>query len=109
MANTIVDFTGNRIEGGLGVGFRMEPAVNTITIISSNQFIANNNTALIIRNARYPQLYNLPAQVFPFFFLLIIVVCLLICLITYIFDCLHVQKITHKHEILIFELFLIVN
>ncbi|CAG9540523.1 unnamed protein product, partial [Cercopithifilaria johnstoni] len=63
MANTIVDFTGNRIEDGLGVGFRMEPAVNTITIISSNQFIANNNTALIIRNARYPQLYNLPAQV----------------------------------------------
>ncbi|VDM08815.1 unnamed protein product [Wuchereria bancrofti] len=63
MANTIVDFTGNRIEGGLGVGFRMEPAVNTITIISSNQFIANNNTALIIRNARYPQLHNLPAQV----------------------------------------------
>ncbi|VBB30847.1 unnamed protein product [Acanthocheilonema viteae] len=63
MASTIIDFTGNRIEAGLGVGFRMEPAVNTITIISSNQFIANNNTALIIRNARYPQLHNLPAQV----------------------------------------------
>lgn len=63
MANTVVDFTGNRIEAGLGVGFRMEPAVNTIAIISSNQFIANNNTALIIRNSRFPHLHNLPAQV----------------------------------------------
>ncbi|VDN08455.1 unnamed protein product [Thelazia callipaeda] len=63
MANTIIDFTGNRVEDGLGVGFRMEPAVNIIMIISNNQFIANNDTALIIRNARYPYLHNLPAQV----------------------------------------------
>uniref|UniRef100_A0A915PUQ6 SRCR domain-containing protein n=1 Tax=Setaria digitata TaxID=48799 RepID=A0A915PUQ6_9BILA len=63
MSSTIVDFTGNRIEGGSGVGFRMEPAVNIIAVISSNQFIANNNTALIIRNIRFQHLYNLPAQV----------------------------------------------
>ncbi|VDN07716.1 unnamed protein product [Thelazia callipaeda] len=63
MANIIIDFTGNRVEDGLEVGFRMKPAVNIIMIISNNQFIANNDSALIIRNARYPYLHNLPAQV----------------------------------------------
>ncbi|VDK57913.1 unnamed protein product [Gongylonema pulchrum] len=63
MAITVIDITGNRVEGGLGIGFRMEPAVNTIATITSNQFIANNETALLIRNVRHPQLFRLPAQV----------------------------------------------
>ncbi|KHN76827.1 HHIP-like protein 1, partial [Toxocara canis] len=66
VAKTLVDISGNRIEGGYGVGFRMEPAVNTMVVISSNQFLNNNNTALLIRNARHPQLAHLPAQVNPF-------------------------------------------
>lgn len=72
MASTLVDVTGNRVEGGLGVGFRMEPAVNTIATITSNQFIANNDTALLIRNARHPQLFYLPAQVHVTYIYLII-------------------------------------
>lgn len=63
MGIAIVDVTGNRIEGGFGVGFRMEPSVNTLTMISSNQFINNNETALLIRNSKHPQLQNLPAEV----------------------------------------------
>ncbi|TKR61180.1 hypothetical protein L596_028325 [Steinernema carpocapsae] len=61
--NTVLDFTGNRVDGGSGMGFRMEPAVNTITLVSSNQFLNNNNTALMVRNAKFPQLMNLPAEV----------------------------------------------
>ncbi|VDM29722.1 unnamed protein product [Toxocara canis] len=63
VAKTLVDISGNRIEGGYGIGFRMEPAVNTMVVISSNQFLNNNNTALLIRNARHPQLAHLSAQV----------------------------------------------
>ncbi|KAK0410181.1 hypothetical protein QR680_004996 [Steinernema hermaphroditum] len=61
--STVVDFTGNRVDGGSGMGFRIEPAVNTMTLVSSNQFLNNNNTALLIRNAKHPQLVHLPADV----------------------------------------------
>lgn len=71
MAQTFVDISGNDITGGTGMGnstgckrilkfhvlgFRMEPAVNLRLIINSNQFQELNNSALLIRNSRHPQL-----------------------------------------------------
>ncbi|CAD6189688.1 unnamed protein product [Caenorhabditis auriculariae] len=63
VARTYVDVTGNRVEGNLGYGMRIAPAVNILAVISSNQFLNNNDTALYIRNAQWPQLGNLPANV----------------------------------------------
>uniref|UniRef100_A0AC35U2L2 Beta_helix domain-containing protein n=1 Tax=Rhabditophanes sp. KR3021 TaxID=114890 RepID=A0AC35U2L2_9BILA len=60
---TIFDFSGNRIENGTGIGLRIEPAVNIVATITSNKFIAINNSALLIRNAKHPQLISLPAKV----------------------------------------------
>lgn len=63
MSSVLLDISGNRIEGGTGIGFRMEPAVNTIAVISNNQFLSNNNTALLIKNSAHPQLVHLPSEV----------------------------------------------
>ncbi|CEF63163.1 SRCR domain and Parallel beta-helix repeat and Pectin lyase fold/virulence factor domain and Pectin lyase fold domain and C-type lectin-like domain and C-type lectin fold domain and SRCR-like domain-containing protein [Strongyloides ratti] len=60
---TLLDISGNRIERGTGIGFRMEPAVNVLATISSNIFLEINNTALLIRNSKHPQLSILPAKV----------------------------------------------
>lgn len=59
----IVDVTGNRIDGNLGYGMRIAPAVNMHTVINSNQFLHNNDTTLYIRNAQWPELGDLPAEV----------------------------------------------
>uniref|UniRef100_A0A1I7UI11 SRCR domain-containing protein n=1 Tax=Caenorhabditis tropicalis TaxID=1561998 RepID=A0A1I7UI11_9PELO len=59
----LIDITGNRIDGNLGYGMRISPAVNMHTVISSNQFLHNNDTALYIRNAQWPELSGLPAEV----------------------------------------------
>ena len=88
MARTLVDISGNRIEGaiyrtpyrtpsstvpheiyrtlmsgGSGMGVRIAPLVNMHAVISSNQFLANNETALFVKNAPWPQLAGLPANV----------------------------------------------
>ncbi|CAI2352995.1 unnamed protein product [Caenorhabditis sp. 36 PRJEB53466] len=60
---SLIDITGNRVDGNLGFGMRISPAVNMHTLISSNQFLHNNDTALFIRNAQWPQLVHLPAEV----------------------------------------------
>jgi hypothetical protein len=60
---TMVDVTGSRFERGTGMCIRIEPAVNIRLVISSNQFLNNNNTALLIRNREHPQLANLHADV----------------------------------------------
>uniref|UniRef100_A0A0N4ZT88 SRCR domain-containing protein n=1 Tax=Parastrongyloides trichosuri TaxID=131310 RepID=A0A0N4ZT88_PARTI len=62
-AQTILDISGNRIERGNGLGLRIEPAVNMITTITSNIFLEINNTAMLIRNAKHPQLSVLPSKV----------------------------------------------
>ncbi|VDO43648.1 unnamed protein product [Haemonchus placei] len=62
-ARTVVDITGNRIEGNGGMGFRMAPSVNVLAYINSNQFLNNNDTALFIKNANHPQLWPLRANV----------------------------------------------
>jgi hypothetical protein len=41
----------------------MEPAVNTHLLINSNIFHSLNNSAILIRNARHPQLKFLPSKV----------------------------------------------
>ena len=61
--NVIVDVTGNVFESNSEVTFRMAPAVNVEAVINSNQFLNNNYSALLIRNADHPQLKNLPASV----------------------------------------------
>ncbi|PIO60479.1 hypothetical protein TELCIR_18024 [Teladorsagia circumcincta] len=61
-ARTVVDVTGNRIEGNGGMGFRIAPAVNVLAYINSNQFLNNNDTALFIKNANHPQLWPLKAN-----------------------------------------------
>ncbi|CAK5083642.1 unnamed protein product [Meloidogyne enterolobii] len=53
----------NSIYGGTGMGFRMEPCVNTQLVLNSNRFYGILNTALLIRNAKHPQLQRLPAKV----------------------------------------------
>uniref|UniRef100_A0A914HL06 SRCR domain-containing protein n=1 Tax=Globodera rostochiensis TaxID=31243 RepID=A0A914HL06_GLORO len=58
-----VDLSGNTFMGGTGIGFRMEPCVNTELVVNSNKFHGIQNTALLIRNARWPQLSALPARV----------------------------------------------
>ncbi|KAI6213056.1 hypothetical protein M3Y94_00104200 [Aphelenchoides besseyi] len=58
-----VEFTGNAIRGGTALGFRMEPAVNTRLVINSNSFHNIKNSAILIRNARHPQLKQLPSRV----------------------------------------------
>uniref|UniRef100_A0A183C0J1 SRCR domain-containing protein n=1 Tax=Globodera pallida TaxID=36090 RepID=A0A183C0J1_GLOPA len=58
-----VDLSGNTFMGGTGMGFRMEPCVNTELVVNSNKFHGIQNTALLIRNARWPQLSALPARV----------------------------------------------
>ncbi|CAD5229908.1 unnamed protein product [Bursaphelenchus xylophilus] len=63
VAQGIVDITGNSIIGGSGMGFRMEPAVNTHLIINSNRFHNIQNAAMVVRNAKHPQLKHLPAKV----------------------------------------------
>ncbi|EYC44991.1 hypothetical protein Y032_0443g1557 [Ancylostoma ceylanicum] len=63
MARTVVDVTGNRIEGNTGMGFRMAPSVNVLAFVNSNQFLNNNDTALFIKNADHPQLWPLRANV----------------------------------------------
>uniref|UniRef100_A0A915M244 SRCR domain-containing protein n=1 Tax=Meloidogyne javanica TaxID=6303 RepID=A0A915M244_MELJA len=59
-----VDISGNSIYGGTGMGFRMEPCVNTQLVLNSNRFYGILNTALLIRNAKHPQLQRLPAKVY---------------------------------------------
>ena len=51
------------------MGFRMEPCVNTQLVINSNRFYGISNTALLIRNAKHPQLQTLPAKakIFAYF------------------------------------------
>ncbi|GMR58343.1 hypothetical protein PMAYCL1PPCAC_28538, partial [Pristionchus mayeri] len=61
-ARSIVDVSGNRIEGNNGMGLRVAPAVNLLGVISSNQFLNNNDTALFVKNAPWPQLWRLPAN-----------------------------------------------
>ncbi|KAJ1365163.1 hypothetical protein KIN20_025393 [Parelaphostrongylus tenuis] len=63
VARTVIDVTGNRIEGNTGMGFRMAPLVNVLAFVNSNQFLNNNDTALFIRNADHPQLWPLKANV----------------------------------------------
>ncbi|CAP36001.2 Protein CBG18580 [Caenorhabditis briggsae] len=63
VTQNLIDITGNRIDGNLGFGMRISPAVNMHTLISSNQFLHNNDTALYVRNAQWPELANLPAEV----------------------------------------------
>ncbi|CAD5226291.1 unnamed protein product [Bursaphelenchus okinawaensis] len=63
VAQSIVDITGNSVIAGSGIGFKMEPAVNTHLIINSNRFHNIQNAALIVRNAKHPQLRYLPAKV----------------------------------------------
>ncbi|KAI6192849.1 hypothetical protein M3Y99_01913900 [Aphelenchoides fujianensis] len=63
VAQTAVEVTGNAIRGGTGLGFRMEPAVNTRLVVNSNHFHNIRNSALLVRNARHPQLRRLPARV----------------------------------------------
>ncbi|KAL3080364.1 hypothetical protein niasHT_038404 [Heterodera trifolii] len=58
-----VDLSGNTIMGGTGMGFRMEPCVNTELVINSNKFHGIQNAALLVRNARWPHLSALPARV----------------------------------------------
>ncbi|VDN36060.1 unnamed protein product [Cylicostephanus goldi] len=45
------------------MGFRMAPSVNVLAFINSNQFLNNNDTALMIRNSAHPQLWRLRANV----------------------------------------------
>uniref|UniRef100_A0A8R1DMH6 SRCR domain-containing protein n=1 Tax=Caenorhabditis japonica TaxID=281687 RepID=A0A8R1DMH6_CAEJA len=63
VTSNLVDITGNRVDGNLGYGMRISPAVNMRALISSNQFLHNNDTALYIRNAQWPELMDLPAEV----------------------------------------------
>ncbi|KAF1753039.1 hypothetical protein GCK72_019595 [Caenorhabditis remanei] len=63
VTTNIVDITGNRVDGNLGFGMRISPAVNMHTLINSNQYLHNNDTALYVRNAQWPELVNLPAEV----------------------------------------------
>jgi len=42
----------------------MEPCVNTQLVLNSNRFYGILNTALLIRNAKHPQLQRLPAKVY---------------------------------------------
>lgn len=63
MAITNIDISGNRIENGNGIGFRMEPTVNAVAQINSNHFVNNSHIALLVRNAAHPQLAHLPAKV----------------------------------------------
>ncbi|CAI4225131.1 unnamed protein product [Auanema sp. JU1783] len=62
-ARTLVDITGNRIEGNQGIGVRISPAVNMHTVISSNQFLNNNDTALLIKNSEQPWLWRLGSNI----------------------------------------------
>ncbi|CAJ0963174.1 unnamed protein product, partial [Mesorhabditis belari] len=61
-SRTIIDITGNRIERNGGMGLRILPHVNMHTIIASNLFMFNNDTALLIKNSAHPQLSNLYAN-----------------------------------------------
>ncbi|CAJ0561234.1 unnamed protein product, partial [Mesorhabditis spiculigera] len=63
MAKSIVDVTGNTFEANGGMSLRMLPLVNMHAIISSNLFMANNDTALLIKNSAHPWLGNLYADV----------------------------------------------
>ncbi|CAB3397311.1 unnamed protein product [Caenorhabditis bovis] len=63
VSRTLIDITGNRVEGNLGYGMRIAPAVNIHATISSNQYLNNNDTALYIRNAQWPQLQHLPSNI----------------------------------------------
>lgn len=56
MAQTFVDVSGNDVRVGSGMGFRMEPTVNAHLIMNSNQFQNLNNSAILIRNSKHPQL-----------------------------------------------------
>lgn len=56
MAKAFVDISGNDVRVGSAMGFRMEPAVNVHLIMNSNQFQNLNNSAILIRNSRHPQL-----------------------------------------------------
>ncbi|GMT10248.1 hypothetical protein PFISCL1PPCAC_1545 [Pristionchus fissidentatus] len=61
MARSIVDISGNRIEGNNGMGLRLAPAVNLLGVVTSNQFLNNNDTALFVKNSPWPQLSKLSA------------------------------------------------
>jgi len=63
MALTRVDISGNSFLHGTGMGLRMEPCVNTRVDINSNRFHNLQNSALLIRNAKHPQLWPLEARV----------------------------------------------
>uniref|UniRef100_A0A7E4VD53 SRCR domain-containing protein n=1 Tax=Panagrellus redivivus TaxID=6233 RepID=A0A7E4VD53_PANRE len=58
-----VDITGNVFESNTEVALRIQPAVNLAATINSNQFLNNNYSALLIRNADHPELSNCPAEV----------------------------------------------
>ena len=45
------------------MGLRIQPAVNIHTLISSNQFLNNNDTALLIKNSEQPWLWTLGSNV----------------------------------------------
>ncbi|GMS79584.1 hypothetical protein PENTCL1PPCAC_1759, partial [Pristionchus entomophagus] len=62
MMRSIVDVSGNRIEGNNGIGLRIAPAVNMLGVISSNQFLNNNDTSLFIKNSPWPQLWRLTSN-----------------------------------------------
>ncbi|CAL2046926.1 unnamed protein product [Caenorhabditis brenneri] len=63
VTQNIVDITGNRVDGNMGFGMRIAPAVNMHMLISSNQFLHNNDTTLYVRNAQWPELGKLPGEV----------------------------------------------
>jgi hypothetical protein len=56
MAETFVDISGNDVRVGSAMGFRMEPAINVHLIMNSNQFQNLDNSAILIRNSKHPQL-----------------------------------------------------
>uniref|UniRef100_A0A914QDB2 Right handed beta helix domain-containing protein n=1 Tax=Panagrolaimus davidi TaxID=227884 RepID=A0A914QDB2_9BILA len=57
-----LDITGNVFERNTEVTVRIQPAVNILGIINSNQFSYNNYSALLIKNSHHPQLKNLYAD-----------------------------------------------
>ena len=57
-----LDITGNVFESNTEVTIRMQPAVNVIGVINSNQFLNNNYSALLIQNSHQCQLRHLRAE-----------------------------------------------
>lgn len=59
-----IDISGNSILYGTAMGLRIEPCVNAHVTIESNRFESIKNSAILIRNAKHPQLWRLPAMVY---------------------------------------------